>query len=64
MIKLTQNSEEKIDWVKKFKEFIDIYLTDNTKKKLLLSYFTFAKLMKREIQSSDFENIYKEIFKE
>lgn len=54
---------EKIDWTKKFKEFLDNQTDDEIKREFLLKYYTFTKRINSEIQPSDIFNIYQEVIK-
>ncbi|MGQ4876036.1 MAG: hypothetical protein ACP6IY_18375 [Promethearchaeia archaeon] len=50
----------KIDWDKKFREFLENYIADDKKRELLINYFFLVRRMDGKIKPEDFHNLYDE----
>jgi len=57
------NNEKKINWNDKFKEFAKIYARDEKEMELLLKFYSLVKRKSGEFNPSDFEQLYKQIYK-
>ena len=63
VFKMGENENEKIDWTEKFRQFAYVYAKDDFGLELMTKYFSLAKRKSGEITPSEFEQIYKQIYK-
>ena len=56
--------EERIDWGKKFEEFVDLHVKNHAEKQLIMNYFSLAKRKGENIKPDDVFHLYENVFKD